>query len=459
MYTALTNRLGELHEMWSIDLTMELMRKASQVGDPQEVARLLGHHVAAAMHVDRAIVVSRKDLQYPQFRIIRAFQWNVQTRNFEAVTVTPKREGGCLAQLLYCGEMAVLSTDSAVNDPNADLVGEDRSILAFPLFEAGEAAQMMLLLSPEAVPPHVSELSALALAVNFVERISEGYKLSSQLDAARQALDEELVRAGEVQRMLLPQAIPVLPGVVSAVSYRTANHSGGDYYCVSELPDGRLLLFIADVAGKGAPAAVITAVIATVMQSEKGRCTEPSRVLHHLNRQLCAFGIPSMGGFVTAFCAHLDPLTGTLVYARAGHPIPRVAGPGTGQLTALADPAGLPLGIAPGTTYTQGVVQLTPAETLVVYTDGIVEARSPKRRCFDEKRFDHVLLRLPAASLAPSIIEAINGALSHFTHDAPLNDDQTIVAVTYLGSGSDRGLNRFCTWDPAKKCSRSCCWS
>jgi sigma-B regulation protein RsbU (phosphoserine phosphatase) len=197
-----------------------------------------------------------------------------------------------------------------------------------------------------------------------------------QLETTCRALDRELAAAANVQRWLLPSTLPTLPGMSIAAYYRTARQSGGDYYDVLKLPDGRLGLLIADVSGKGAPAAVLMAVIRTIVHLRQSCWHSPASLLHELNRNLCGLDLINHGSFATAFCAVLDAGNGRLVYSSAGHNLPRLIRDHQAQLLSLDDAQSIPLGVDMNTQYSEASKCLSLLDTLVLYTDGIVDACS-----------------------------------------------------------------------------------
>jgi sigma-B regulation protein RsbU (phosphoserine phosphatase) len=230
----------------------------------------------------------------------------------------------------------------------------------------------------------------------------------------------ELAAAAHVQRWLLPSTLPALPGISIATSYHTAKRSGGDYYDVMKLPDGRLGFLIADVSGKGAPAAVLMAIVRTIVHLRQSQWSQPASLLHELNSNLCGLDLINHGAFVTAFYAVLDPYSGDLVYSSAGHHPPRLIRSRQARIFGLDKVGDLPLGMNIDTRY---------SDTLVLYTDGIVDTCSEKGELFGIERLDQVLRGLLPALSAQESIHAAQHAVEVFSGAATLSDDQTFVAV------------------------------
>jgi sigma-B regulation protein RsbU (phosphoserine phosphatase) len=227
--------------------------------------------------------------------------------------------------------------------------------------------------------------------------------------------------------------LPRLPGFELATFYQTSARAGGDYYDFFPLDGGQWGLFIADVAGHGTPAAVLMAITHAIAHSQPGTHTPPSVLLGYLNDQL-ARSYTREGSFVTAFYATLDPSTRMLTYARAGHNPPLLVR--GGRVLSLDQQGALPLGILEQQAYGQATVRLEPGDLLLLYTDGITEAMSPRQACgsrdlFGVERLDALLLDCGAAS-AEGCVAAVRSAVTAFSANAPPTDDQTLIAIRCL---------------------------
>jgi sigma-B regulation protein RsbU (phosphoserine phosphatase) len=262
-------------------------------------------------------------------------------------------------------------------------------------------------------------------------RAIETQKLADQLEVARSALDSELKAAADVQRWLLP-SLPALDDIGIAASYRTARYSSGDYYDVGRLPDGRLGVLIADVSGKGAAAAVLMAVLRSIVHDEVDRTKMigPAALLDYADSRLRALGLSERSAFVTAFCGVLDPVSGKLVYSCAGHNPPRLLRVRDRSITSLNGAATFPLALIDEPhTHKEETAVLMPGDLVLFYTDGITEARSPAGEFFGVERLDQILCNLPAPITADAAVESIAKAVARFEGDGTPADDQTLVAV------------------------------
>ena len=192
---------------------------------------------------------------------------------------------------------------------------------------------------------------------------------------ARERLEQEMRVATLIQQQFLPRELPQLPDWQVAAYYGPARAVGGDFYDFIELPDGRIGIVVGDVTDKGVPAALIMARTQSVLRGEAPRLQSPAKVLERANEIL----LPEMPArmFVTCLYMILEPETGRVVYANAGHNLPYVrTADGVIELRAT----GMPLGLLPGMDYPEHEAVIAPGESVLLYSDGLVEAHDPGRR-------------------------------------------------------------------------------
>jgi serine phosphatase RsbU (regulator of sigma subunit) len=194
----------------------------------------------------------------------------------------------------------------------------------------------------------------------------------------RQRIEQELRVAREIQQTLLPKSLPGLPGYDVAAYYQPARQVGGDFYDFFELEDGRLGVVVGDASGKGMPAALVMASTRSVLRTVAQRGgVVPGQALAEANEILYPDIPPNM--FVTCFYAILDPESGRLLYANAGHDLPYLRREsGADELRAR----GMPLGLMPGMSYEEKEIVLKGGEAALLYSDGLVEAHDPKGEMF-----------------------------------------------------------------------------
>ena len=238
----------------------------------------------------------------------------------------------------------------------------------------------------------------------------------------RERLGHELRVARLIQQTLLPKELPSLPGWQLAAHYRPARAVGGDFYDFVYFPDGKLGIVIGDVTDKGVPAALVMATTRSILRSAAQDNVSPGAVLRRANDLLCPDIPASM--FVTCFYAVLDPTTGRLRFANAGHDLPYQRH--DDKVTEL-HAAGMPLGLMPDMRYAEGETMLAPGDSILLYSDGLVEAHNPRREMFG---FGHLAALL--ADLPPDepMIDSILTELEAFTGpEWEQEDDVTLVTV------------------------------
>jgi serine phosphatase RsbU (regulator of sigma subunit)/anti-sigma regulatory factor (Ser/Thr protein kinase) len=240
--------------------------------------------------------------------------------------------------------------------------------------------------------------------------------------ATRQRFESELEVARLIQQNFLPKELPRPAGWDLAAYYQPAREVGGDFYDVIPLPDGRIGLVIGDVTDKGVPAALVMSATRSVLRASAQRVIEPGAVLERVNEHLCPDMPANM--FVTCLYAVLEPATGRLVFANAGHDVPYVqTADGADELRAR----GMPLGLMPDMAYEEKEVQLAPGDTVLLHSDGIVESHTPGREMYGFPRLRDLVAAGPAG--AP-LIEHVLADVAGFTGpDAEQEDDITMVVL------------------------------
>ena len=247
--------------------------------------------------------------------------------------------------------------------------------------------------------------------------------------ADRVTMKRDLEIAREIQHWLVPEKPPQVPGLDLAFTSRPANTVGGDYYDAFLLERGnagsRLLVVVADVAGKSVPAALLMATFQASLRTLALQASSLTELARGMNRYSC---VHSLGGrrFTTAFYAELDPATRALTYIRAGHNAP-VIRRASGQFDRL-EAGDLPLGIEPDTPYALGSAQLGSGDLLVIFTDGLVEAVNGKDEEYGEARLLELLRTIPGAGAEKTLRDMMAG-VDKFVGAARQHDDITCLLV------------------------------
>jgi serine phosphatase RsbU (regulator of sigma subunit) len=256
-----------------------------------------------------------------------------------------------------------------------------------------------------------------------------------QLKEATERIRAEVEHIAAIQRALLPLKLPIIAGLEIAASYETFDQAGGDLYDFISIsapsgsstgnPSGPWGILVADASGHGPAAAVLTAMVNTLLRSYPGTPKGPAEVLSHLNRHLSAKSLES--SFVTAFFGIFDPMTLQMVYALAGHDPPLRKAIQSGSIERFADVDGLPLGVMDDTDFAEQTVQLQPGDMLCLYTDGITEATSPLDKPFGLAGIQ-TCFSASQTSASDVIEQILAGLRAHEAGTRP-HDDQTMVAL------------------------------
>ena len=257
--------------------------------------------------------------------------------------------------------------------------------------------------------------------LNHLELLRDALRTRDRLVALQRELDV----ASRMQQSILPTDFPETPGYQVFGNMEPAREIGGDFFDVADLGGGRIGLTIADVSGKGVPAALFMMSSRTLMKGSASVISGPGDVLTEVNTLLEADNRAQM--FVTLFYAVLDLQNGTLRYANGGHNPPLIVHPG-GSSTLLPDTGGIVLGVMPGLSYRQEVATLEPGDIAVLYTDGVTEAMNKAHEEFGVERLQAVFAERQPKS-AHAVSEAIFEAVHAFSGNMPQSDDITCVIV------------------------------
>src|SRR5215203_862180 len=208
-------------------------------------------------------------------------------------------------------------------------------------------------------------------------KVVETWDYFDQLRLMRQSIVQELRVARSIQEASLPKEVPTLEGWQISPFYRPAREVGGDFYDFHPLSEGRLGLVVGDATGKGVPAALVMSTTCGMLRLAAQSSSSPGEMLQRVNETLFPYIPPNM--FVTCFYAILDPKSGTLSYANAGHDLPYLHRNGAAEELRAR---GMPLGLLPGMGYEEKETILEAGESALFYSDGLVEAHDPKGKMF-----------------------------------------------------------------------------
>jgi serine phosphatase RsbU (regulator of sigma subunit) len=254
-------------------------------------------------------------------------------------------------------------------------------------------------------------------------------KLQKQISWAREQRraqrqrDRELQEAREIQDRLLPERLPDVVGYEVAAMTQPLRFVGGDYYTVVRISDRHTALCIADVAGKGLPAALLMSSLQAALTPLISESLTPRELCHRLNRILC--GLTPLGKFITFFYAVLDSVDNRLTYCNAGHNPPLLIRP-DGTCTKL-EAAGAVLGQFPDWFYEQSDLQMRSGDKLLMFTDGLIEACNADEELFGEHNLIRVVRENPSSS-AEELMGLLMRAASQYSGEH-LQDDASLIVL------------------------------
>ena len=272
----------------------------------------------------------------------------------------------------------------------------------------------------------VAAAYVLAMAAHYAGTVRERQALALE----KERIGAELELANRIQASALPKEFPSRKEFSIYASMTPAKMVGGDFYDFFMIDEEHLGLVIADVSGKGVPAALFMMVSSALIRQTTAGQYSPAKILQSVNRQICARNPEEM--FVTVWLGILEIATGKLTAANAGHEYPMLKRTGE-SFELLKDRHGLVVGAMDGVPYRDYEVKLEPGAKLFVYTDGVSEAVNESLVQFGTDRILESL-RSSEEGTPREILEAVNHAVNEFAGDAPQFDDLTMMCVEYKGA-------------------------
>ncbi len=326
--------------------------------------------------------------------------------------------------------------DISLQSAQSVLIQGLRSVVAIPLYTVQHVkADASVMLAPSRLLGALYLDSRRPAAFSNLDRQildAIGGQAASILDNARllerereqRRMEQELSIARDIQQGLLPQGLTDFPYLAVSGVQTPCQAVGGDYYDVFPLSETSTAFLIADVAGKGLGAALLT----TMLQGALSGMTlgvEPAKVFNHINRFLCDHAV--VGRYATMFFGMIDA-GGEFEFIHAGHPSPLLIR--DGQVSDVYTEGSFPVGLVDGAEFTSTRMKLEHGDTLVLYTDGIVEADNTERELFGFPRLREVAEANVRASIA-DLQKAVLDAVADFSRGAPQSDDITLLLVRY----------------------------
>lgn len=329
-----------------------------------------------------------------------------------------------------------LRAGAARESPSLNALAQVGINLSVPLVSQGEIIGVLNLGPRLSESDYSSEDSR--LLANLADQAGAALRVALLVRAhdadmrERQRIESEMQVARLIQRQFLPKGLPDVQGWQVHAYYQAAREVGGDFYDFIEIGDGKLAIVAGDVTGKGVPAALVMATTRSILRGEAPRLGRPGPILAAANHQLIG-DIPAHM-FVTCLCIVMDPSTGEMSVANAGHNRPYLSGnDGVRELRV----SGMPLGLMPDMEYEEAVGVLERGQNFVLHSDGVVEAHNPEREMFGFPRMKEALDHQRPAD---AIIDSLLAELAEFTGpDWEQEDDITLVVLHRLGVTAPAG--------------------
>ncbi len=314
--------------------------------------------------------------------------------------------------------------DPRFQDRRSIALGGLRSVMAVPLAVEKRISGMIYVDNPFQTNRFVQrDLQLLTLIASVAAIRIENVRLL-EVQQEQKRLANELALASEIQFRLHPETPPAIPGYdVLGVSF-PCYEVGGDYYDFIEKPDGRVVIALGDVSGKGTAAAILMSSIHAAVRAHTRTRLSASEIVSEINQYI--YDNTPSNRFVTLFYSELDPRSHQLTYINGGHNAPLLVR-SSGEVTSL-DIGGFPIGITTFGDYREGWVEIEPGDALVIYSDGMTESLSEEGEEFGEARLIEIVQKHRGRTAA-GLRDRIDEALTKFVGKAKAVDDLTIVIL------------------------------
>jgi sigma-B regulation protein RsbU (phosphoserine phosphatase) len=402
-----------------LSILNEIASAISSTMEVEEITRLILSKCIEKIDVEQGTITLLKESVSDPFKTF------VRVED-SPVKGVPYRLGVSLAGWMLKNQKPLLTND-LVNDPRFKGVDREeakiRSMLCVPLKVKNEMIGLISLFNKKKgafTPDDQRLLSIIAMQSAQVIENARLYEEEKKL----QQMEEDLKTARNIQLSLLPKENPSLPDIDIAGFSLQAREVGGDYYDFINIDQNRLGIVIADVSGKGMPAALLMANVQATLRGQALTNYAPGECVAKSNSLLCRS--VDVGKFVTLFYGILNTKEKSFTYTNAGHCYPLIFNP-KGEFKKL-EKGGLILGVLDNYSYQEEKMILKPGELLLLYTDGIIEAFNKRDEPFEEERLIKVVqenFNLGAKEISKQIVDDVIA----FQEDVPQSDDLTLVVV------------------------------
>ncbi len=346
-----------------------------------------------------------------------------------AITTIPK--GDPLVEYFLHAPGVTEISRLKMDSPALDQLRQVNYRLVVPLISQGEVIGLLNLGERRSEQEYSKDdlhlLNMLASQVSPALRVAQLVKQRQKEVIDRERMRQELQLGRHIQQTLLPKEPPQLPGWEIAIHYQPAREVGGDFYDFMPLPDGRIVFVVGDVTDKGVPAALVMSTTRAILRGTARQMLSPGAALAHSNDLILPEIPPQM--FITCLYGILEPITGRIQYANAGHNLPCIR---NNQEVEELHAKGMPLGLLPGMVYEEKEAVLPPGGCMLLYSDGLVEAHNAQYDMFGFPR-----LRSLVGKLSPNpevAIRCLMEELNSFTGpNWSQEDDITLLSLHHLG--------------------------
>jgi sigma-B regulation protein RsbU (phosphoserine phosphatase) len=307
-----------------------------------------------------------------------------------------------------------------------------RSVLAVPLQAENRVSGLIYLDSPGFIQEFTTEDLNLLTVMGNMAAIRIEHARLIEVEQAEKLRAQELAHAAQIQQSILPHRFPAFPDRKDFELHAAmvpAKEVGGDFFDFFLLDPEHLGFVIGDVSGKGVPAALFMAVSRTLLRAFAQHRAAPGECLAYMNSNLAVQSDAAM--FTTVFYGILDTRNGELQFANGGHNRPYVVS-ANGQPRPLSTESGPIVGIMDGFSYDSYTASLAPGEALILYTDGVTEARDKNDTFFGENRLEQQLSAHCGES-AQQLVACVHAAVQEFAIGEPQADDITVLALRFVG--------------------------
>ncbi len=400
---------------------LDITRRLNAEVDPDAVLGTIVDSLVSIVRADRGFLMLRDDAGLLQFTIARDKKGQpLEEKKFRVST-------GVVDEVAASGETRLIDDAASSDAYNArmSIVSLSlRTILCVPL-KTQHGVIGVIYVDSNAITRRFTDDDVPLIEAFAAQAAATLERLRMQtMETERDRMAAQLEIAADIQKTFLPSTFPAMDGVTGAVASVAALEVGGDFYDVVALPRGRTGFLVGDVSGKGVPGALFGARLMSDVRYQALLCDDVADTLTDVNDIVAERA--TRGMFVTMFYGVIDPATGEVEYANAGHlaPIIRKA---DGSLEEWAEPAGMPLGVMGGQRYTAGRRTLAKGDTLCVLSDGPGDAVGAGGERFGDDRVSQVIADGPGDPAG--LIQGLIDEVAEFTGNRPQADDQTLLAV------------------------------